>query len=137
MSELKLTVTDIEDLTILSSVLQDATVLIGDMGFDQDHQQFLMVAARFIDAEHSDDAASRRLMGVNFSGVQRILRRGFSPQDRDHVLNLLAIRANGPNIEVVFSGEAMLRLECEAIKVYAADLGEGWVTQFKPGHETT
>ena len=65
------------------------------------------------------------------------MRKGFSPQDRDKVLNLLAIRANGSNIEVVFSGEAMLRLECKAIKVYAADLGEGWATQFKPGHETT
>ena len=137
MADLKLAVNDIEDLTILSSLLQDATVLIGDMGYDQDHEQFLMVAARFVEAEDSSDANSRRLVGINFSHVTRLMRKGFSPQDRDKVLNLLALRANGSNIEVVFSGEAMLRLECKAIKVYAADLGEGWATQFKPGHETT
>ena len=137
MTDLKLAVSDVEDLTVLSSLLQDATVLIGDMGYDEDLQQFLMVAARFVGSEQKGEAAARRLIGVNFSGVARILRRGFSPHDRDDVLNLLAIQANGTNIEVVFSGSAMLRLECDAIKVYAADLGEGWATQFKPGHETT
>ncbi len=134
MTDLKLSVTDIQDLTVLSSLLQDATVLIGDMGYDADHQQFLMVAARYLPSADVNDADARRLIGVNFSGITRIMRRGFSPQDRDNVLNLLAIRANSSNIEVVFSGEATLRLECEAIKVYAADLGEGWATQFKPSH---
>ena len=42
MTDLKLAVSDIEDLTVLSSLLQDATVLIGDMGYDQDLQQFLI-----------------------------------------------------------------------------------------------
>ncbi len=135
MTDLKLTVTDIEDLTVLSSLLQDATVLIGDMGYDAEHQQFLMVAARFIPSGESGDADARRLIGINFGGITRIMRRGFSPNDRDSVLNLLAIRANNTNIEVVFSGKAMLRLECAAIKVYAADLGEGWATQFKPKHD--
>jgi hypothetical protein len=135
MSDLKLAVTDIEDLTILSSVLQDATVLIGDMGYDESSRQFLMVAARYISSNDTKSPASRRLIGVNFDGVNRLYRRGFSPNDRDNVLNLLAIRENGSNIEIIFSGEAMLRLECEAIKVYAADLGEGWATQFNPGHD--
>jgi hypothetical protein len=135
MTDLKLTVTDIEDLTILSTILQDATVLIGDMGYDQDRKQFLMVAARYILSADTKNPSSRRLMGINFDGVIRLFRRGFSPNDHDNVLNLLAIRGNGPNIEIVFSGKAMLRLECEVIKVYAADLGEGWATQFKPRHD--
>jgi hypothetical protein len=130
-----LTVTDIEDLTILSSILQDATVLIGDMGYDQDRKQFMVVAARYISSDDTKNPASRRLIGINFDGVRRILRRGFSPNDSDNILNLLAIRGNGLNIEIVFSGEAMLRLECDAIKVYAADLGEGWATQFQPSHD--
>lgn len=131
---LKLTAGDDEDLTVLSSLLQDSTVLIGDMGYDDG--TFMMVAARFIAA--ADGAASapgqRRLMGVNFAGITAIKRKGFSPHDRDDVLNLLAIRANGTNIELVFSGAAMVRLECPSIKVYAADLGEGWVTSFQPDH---
>lgn len=129
---LKLTVNDAEDLMVLSSLLQDATVLIGDMGYDDN--QFMMVAARFIDGGDGS-AGQRRLMGVNIAGVTAIKRKGFSPNDRDNVLNLLAIRANDTNIEVVFSGSAMLRLECKAIRVYAADLGEGWATAFQPSHD--
>lgn len=133
MAELKLAITDQDDLTILSALLQDATVLIGDMGYDADMGQFMMVAARYID-DGGEDGKKRCLMGLNFDGISRLRRRGFSPNDRDTVLNLLAIRSNHPNIELVFSGEAILRLECEAIKVYAADLGEGWTTRFSPNH---
>ena len=133
-ANLKLTIRDEDDLTVLSALLQDATVLIGDMGYDPEAKQFMMVAARFLEQENSD-ASARRLIGVNFDGITSILRRGINLSDRDKVLNLLAIRMNHPNIELVFSGEAMLRLECAGIKVYAADLGEGWTTQFSPQHD--
>lgn len=134
MSNLKLTVTDSEDLTVLSALLQDATVLIGDMGYDEKAQQFMMVAARFIDDK---SASSRRLIGINFSRVRRLLRQGFSLKDRDDVLNLLAIQANGTTIDVIFSGQARLKIECDALEIYAADLGEGWTTKFAPDHSET
>ena len=146
MESLKLSATDPEDLVVLSSILQDATVLIGDMGFDDG--QFMMVAARFIAAEdqnnlpntnpkaksHEGIKGVRKLMGINFAGVSKVMRQGFSPDARDDVLNILAIRANQANIEIVFSGKSMVRLECDAIRVYAADLGEGWSTSFAPSH---
>ena len=133
MSSLKLTVHDEDDLMVLSSLLQDATVLIGDMGYDEDKNQFLMVAARYI--RDDDGSARRHLIGVNFDQVTGLKRKGFSPKDRDDVLNLLAIQAQDAHIEVVFAGEAMLRLETPVIRVYAADLGEGWSTQFQPRHQ--
>lgn len=151
MESLKLSATDPEDLVVLSSILQDATVLIGDMGYDDG--QFMMVAARFIAADDlkANDAHSsggsfnegsssegikgvRKLMGINFAGVSAVKRQGFSPSSRDDVLNILAIRANQTNIEIVFSGKSMVRLECDAIRIYAADLGEGWSTSFAPSH---
>ena len=131
MSPLKLSVQDHDDLMVLSSLLQDATVLIGDMGYDEDKNQFLMVAARYI--QNEDGTARRHLIGVNFDQVTGLKRKGFSPKD-DDVLNLLAIQAQDAHIEVVFAGAAMLRLETPVIRVYAADLGEGWATQFQPGH---
>ncbi len=136
---LKLTAKDSDDLMVLSSLLQDATVLIGDMGYDSDLQQFILVAARFIknppDNKGKDKGKGRRrLMGVNISGVIDTKRQGFSPKDRDDVLNLLAIQAKDTNIDLVFSGKAMVRLECAAINVHAADLNEGWATSFSPKH---
>ena len=129
---IKLRAKDGKDIDMLSGLLQDATVLIGDMAHDPDHRQFLMVAARFVPGPDGD---RRLLTGVNFDGVETVSRKGFSPADRDEVLNLLAIRAEATSIELVFSGEATIRLECPEIKVYAADLGEGWPTSFSPSHD--
>ena len=129
---IKLKASDKDDLEMLSGLLQDATVLIGDMAHDPDHNQFLMVAARYVAGLKG---GRRCLTGVNFDDVGAVARRGFSPSDRDEVLNLLAIRPEDGAIELVFSGEAAIRLECQGINVYAADLGEGWPTSFTPGHE--
>lgn len=129
---IKLKIADPEDLMVLSSLLQDATVLIGDMAHDPEKGQFLLVAARFVAEQGETDR--RRLIGINIDQVARVQRRGFSPHDRDEVLNLLAITAADGAIELVFSGAAMIRLECAEIKVYAADLGEGWQTVFSPRH---
>ena len=123
---IRLQAADEDDLVVLSTLLQDATVLIGDMAHDPEHDQFLMVAARHGNRRH--------LTGINFSGVTHVRRRGFSPEDSDDVLNLLAINPYNDGIEVVFSGAATIRLECKVIRVYAADLGEGWHTAFHPDH---
>lgn len=128
---IKLKAGDKDDLAMLSGLLQDATVLIGDMAHDPDQRQFLMVAARY---DSGADGNRRCLTGVNFDGVEAVARKGFSPADRDEVLSLLAIRTGKGVIELVFSGEAVIRLECPEIKVYAADLGEGWPTAFRPSH---
>ena len=138
-SSLKLAIKDQDDLLVLSSLLQDATVLIGDMGYDADRGQFMMVAARYCHDDQdggTDDSemGHRRLMGINFDQIKGLKRKGFSPHDSDDVLNLLAIQAEDDHIDMIFAGAAMLRLECDAIRVYAADLGEGWSTGFEPKH---
>lgn len=130
----RLIVKDGDDLNMLSTLLQDATVLIGDMGYDPEAGQFLFVVARHV--TQASGEMRRRLMGVHIGEVRQLQRKGFSPKDRDEVLNLLAIRAEGTKLELVFSGAAMVRLECDGINVYAADLGEGWQTHFQPAHDT-
>ena len=128
---LKLAVHDIKDLTVLSSLLQDATVLVGDMGYDADDYQFLMVAARFF---YEDDQKRRRLIGVNFSDITSVKRHGIDLSRKEDVLSLLSITFSGMSVDLTFSGDAMLKLETQQIKAFAADLDEGWVTHFEPAH---
>ena len=127
----KLMAHDSDDLAVLSALLQDSTVLIGDMAYDKEMEQFLFVAARYTKGKK---AGKRQLMGVNISKVKGVQRQGFSLGDKDDVLSLLAMTADKNTINLVFSGKATIRLKCDAIKVYAADLGEGWQTVFKPKH---
>ena len=96
---IRLQAADEDDLVVLSTLLQDATVLIGDMAHDPEQDQFLMVAAQHAAA---DGGNRRHLTGINFSGVTHVRRRGFSPEDSDDVLNLLAITPYNDGIEVVF-----------------------------------
>ena len=67
----KLAAYDLADLTVISALLQDATVLIGDMGYDAAAEQFMLVAARFTT---DDNQKRRRLMGINIDGVKRARR---------------------------------------------------------------
>jgi hypothetical protein len=128
---LKLAAHDEGDLTVLSSLLQDATVLVGDMGYDADDRQFLMVAARFF---HDDGQNRRRLIGVNFSDIISVKRHGIDLSRKEDVLSLLSITFSGMSVDLTFSGDAMLKLETHQIKAFAADLDEGWVTHFQPTH---
>ncbi len=128
---IKLAAYDMRDLTVLSSLLQDATVLIGDMGYDANDQQFLMVAARFL---NEDGQNRRRLMGVNFSDITSVKRHGIDLSRKEDVLSLLSITFSGMSVDLTFSGDAMLKLETDQIKAFAADLDEGWVTHFQPTH---
>ena len=131
---IKLNIIDNEDIDVLSALLQDATVLVGDMGYDQDDQQFLMVAARY---DRQSSTPRRRLMGINFSHVTSLKRKGFSPSATDDVLNILAIQNEGTFLKVIFSGKAEIKLECQKIQAHAVDLKEGWVTSFTPTHQTS
>lgn len=128
----KLAAFDLADLTVLSSLLQDATILVGDMGFDEDAEQFMLVAARFI---KDDDHMRRRLMGVNIDGVKRARRHKIDLSRKEDVLSLLSVTFSGMSIDLTFSGDAMLSLETNQIRVFASDLDEGWATGFQPSHE--
>lgn len=129
----KLAAFDLADLTVLSALLQDATVLVGDMGYDDQARQFMLVAARFIT---ENGQKRRRLMGINIDGVKRARRYGIDLGRKEDVLSLLSITFSGMSVDITFSGDAMLSLETDQIRIFAADLDEGWVTGFQPSHDS-
>ena len=129
---LKLAVHDSDDLTVLSSLLQDATLLVGDMGYDAEDQQFLLVAARFLTMV--DGQKRRRLMGVHFAGITGVHRHAIDLRRSADVLSLLSITFSGMSVDLIFSGGARLKLETRQLKIFAGDLDEGWVTHFTPNH---
>ena len=130
--QLKLRAEDEEDLAVFSACLQDALVPVADMMWLPQEKRFVVVANRF--CWECDQEGRRILSGVAFEGVESVKTQGFSPAERERILELLALRRDGKAILFEFAGEARLRLEAEKISARIDDLGETWPTAFRPHH---
>ncbi|MEM6490589.1 MAG: DUF2948 family protein [Pseudomonadota bacterium] len=133
---LKLRATDAEDLAALSALLQDALVPAGDLRPDPGNKRFLGVLNRY---RWETPKRERGLCALRIDQVLRVRTRGFDPADPEQLLSLLAIRTAEPDgapaaLELTFSAGAAVRLEVEAIAVFAEDLSEAYPTLFKPRH---
>jgi hypothetical protein len=135
---LKLVALDAEDLQVLSAHLQDLVTKVGDLVYLAGEKRFALVGNR-IDRRHPDELRRRRT-AVHFERVERVTARGVDRSEPDLVLNLLALSftpTQEPSgiVELVFSGDAALRLEVECIEAQAADLGPVWSARAAPAHD--
>jgi len=133
---LKLRAEDAEDLAVLSTVLQDALVAVGEMIYEAEEKRFVLVANRFRWEPEAGarDRFERIFSGLRIAGVTRVQRRGFSPSDKERILVLLALRAEAGAIFLDFAGGGSIRLEVEKILCHLDDLGEPWPTRWRPRH---
>ncbi|MDB5407128.1 MAG: hypothetical protein JWL84_2040 [Rhodospirillales bacterium] len=139
---LKLRGEDEEDLAVISTILQDALVPIGDMAFLAEERRFVLVANRFCwECAAQAEAAGimgegfeRVLTGVTFDGVAGVKVRGFAPSERERILQILAIVPEPGAICIDFSGDDCVRLEVDGIVCHLEDLGEPWPTPWRPKH---
>jgi len=133
---LKLRAIDEEDLAVISAVLQDALVSVGDMEYLAEESCFVLVANRFCwEAKPIDEAHyERTLAGLAFSDVSAVRLRGFDRRDPDRLLQILAIHHDGGAIVLDFSSGASLRLEAGQILCRMEDLCEAWPTPWRPRH---
>jgi len=141
MAGLKLRAADAEDLAVISAILQDSLVTIGEMTYLPDERRFVLVANRFRWEPQPDvrpTKGERVLTGLCIDGVKNVSRRGFSPRDRDRILSLLALhveREGTPaSLILDFAGGSSVRLEVEQILCHLDDLGEPWPTRWRPKH---
>ncbi len=145
MELLKLAALDAEDLTVISAHLQDAILRPEDLSYLPREQRFLLALRRFDWSAGPKAAPSRRLAGLHFERVLSVRTRGLEPQSAvpdATPLSLLAITftpSDPPSghIEILFSGNATLRLEVECIEVRMKDLGPVWEAKARPGHDAS
>jgi hypothetical protein len=138
MTALKIIALDAEDLQIVSAHLQDAVVRAADLAFLPRERSFALVANR-LDRTAPGPLPVRRRTGLRFARVLSVKRTGFDPARGDTVLNLLAItftQGESPSgsIDLVFSGDAAIRLAVECIETELVDLGPAWAASAAPRH---
>jgi hypothetical protein len=134
---LRLRAQDEEDFAVVSALLQDALVPVADMTFLPDERRFALVANRFCwERRPADgqDGYERTLTGVAVEGVTAVRTRGFTPRERDRILEVLSIRLADGAIVFDFAADACLRLEIEQPRCRLEDIGEPWPTAWRPSH---
>lgn len=142
MAELKLIALDEADLAVISAHVQDAVLRVGDLSYLSAERRFLLAMNRFVWEKKTSFFRrdyERRRAALHFERVGAVKFNGLSLERADEVLSLLAIRfsqgdAPAGTIDLVFSGNATVRLEVECIEARLADLGAAWATASRPRH---
>ena len=128
---LRLRADDAEDFQVVSACLQDALVPLGDMSFDGERKEFVIVANRFL----WEGTPGRRVhCAVHFTGVEAVRRRGIDLRDRGRILDLLTVGVEPGAVNLLFAGDLMVRLEGQRIGCRLHDIGEPWPAAAQPGH---
>lgn len=145
---------DIEDLDILSALLQDAAVFVGEAAYVKSQRRFALMLARFVweDADDKPRAKRRRQRiaeggeylrvrgALHFDFVVGARVRGLNMADKTAVLELLSIRAEKTEgglekIMLSFAGGGEIALEADGIEFTYHDRSEPWATPAKPVHK--
>lgn len=141
MDGLKFIALDADDLSVVSTHLQDAVVKVADIVWMPEDKRLVVGLNRFDwEATLEPDPQYRRRRAVlRFDRVLACKCREVTPKDKGAVLNLLAVEfeetdAPAGRVILVFSGGAALRLDVECLEVELADLGPVWTTTTCPGH---
>jgi hypothetical protein len=140
----KLTALDPDDLEVVSALLQDAVLKVGDIRYLKRKKLVVLTARRF-DWQHAAGRRRgpyrRRLAGLSFARVLQTKAHNIRQDLEDGVLALLSISftAEDPpagDIVLTFSGGGEIRLEVECIEARLEDLGPEWETAPRPSHPT-
>lgn len=141
---LKLLIQDAEDLAVVAAHLQDSVLHVGDMRYLPRERRFVMVLNRFCwecaEREKGPGPYRRTRTGLHFEGVSAVKCRNIPFEKKDDVLELLTITfapqdAPGGAIDLVFAGDATLRLSVECIEGALADISRPWLTLARPRHD--
>ncbi len=132
---------DIDDLSVIGSLVQDGLVPIDDVQYLPDEACFVIALNRFCwEKADTGPPYARVHAGLRFDGVRRVAYRGIDRADRGQYYNLLALAYDKPDgaeeghVVLQFAGDAAIRLTVSQLDCWLRDLGEPWPTPNKPEH---
>ena len=142
-STISLRCRQLEDLEVVSSLLQDALVGNADLRFEKSKNSFLFVANRFcwevVTKISKDKSYYRVLSGVNIQNVTSVKHQNFTNYNDENAAlfyNLLAIEydSNKNEVTLVFSQNVILKLVVSELDIFVRDIAEPYPTTKFPNH---
>ena len=143
VQNLKLIAKTDEDLRVISAHLQDSIVKTSDIANLKKNSIFLMQLNRFMweDVEKGVFRKNKRIRTVlKFENVLTASSKNVNQKKNDRFLDFLAIESSkmpdkNYEMNLIFSGDIIIKLITEAIEVTLDDQGSPWESKSKPNHE--
>lgn len=134
---LRLKALDVDDLSVLAALTQDAVFPAAEMRWDRKARRFAILLNRF----RWEDAPNAKLRNRSFERVQAVLAfedvmkvqsQGVDKSDPDMVFSLLAIafqpgEDGAGRVELTLAGDGVIALEVEALEVLLRDVTRPYV----------
>ena len=143
VQNLKLIARTTEDLRVISAHLQDSIVKTSDIANLKKNRIFLMQLNRFMweDVEKGVFRKNKRIRTVlKFENILKVASKNVDQNKNDRFLDFLAIETflmpdKNYEMNLIFSGDIVIKLVAEAIEVTLDDQGSPWESKNKPRHE--
>ncbi len=132
-----------DDLKVISAHLQDSIVSTNDIANLKKNRIFLMQLNRFMweDVEKGVFRKNKRIRTVlKFENILKVASKNVDQNKNDRFLDFLAIETikmpdKNYEMNLIFSGDVVLKLIAEAIEVTLDDQGYPWESKNKPEHK--
>ena len=132
-----------EDLRVISAHLQDSIVYTSDIANLKKSRIFILQLNRFMweDVEKGIFRKNKRIRTIlKFDNVINVLSKGINQNNKSRFLDFLAIENNLLDnktfeISLIFSGDAIIKVNTEVIEVTLDDQGSPWESKTKPKHK--
>jgi Protein of unknown function (DUF2948) len=131
-SPLRLVAQDVEDLKVISTLVQDAVLPVTELKYDARHRRFALMLNRFRwedrqEAERVGRAYERVRSLLVVEDVRKVQSFGFDRADKDLVLSLLSISFEAGEdgtgrLTLVIAGDGAIALDVEALEVRLDDV---------------
>ncbi|MTH78688.1 DUF2948 family protein [Paracoccus aestuariivivens] len=128
---------DADDLTVISTLVQDSVLPVTEISYDMRHRQLALLLNRFrwedADQARRDERPYERVRSVLLiSDVQRVQSDGIDRADTDLILELLAVRweagADGTGrLMLEFAGDGTLAIEAECLNLELRDVTRPYI----------
>ena len=143
VQNLKLIARTTEDLRVISAHLQDSIVKTSDIANLKKNRIFLMQLNRFMweDVEKGVFRKNKRIRTVlKFENILKVASKNVDQKKNNRFLDFLAIETikmpdKNYEMNLIFSGDVVLKLIAEAIEVTLDDQGSPWDSKNKPEHK--
>jgi len=142
-TNLKLLANNTNDLKVISAHLQDSILTTKNIANLKKNRLFLLEFNRFMweDIEKGILRKNKRIRSIlKIDNVISVQSKNINQENKDRFLEFLTIEVdentnNNYNLNLIFAGDALIRITVEVIEVYLDDQGDPWESKTEPKHK--